>query len=92
MAQKRLQLRITGIVQGVCFRAYTQDEAIGLGLTGWVRNCRDGSVEVVAEGPQEALERLASWCDHGPPSAQVFQVERRWGEPTGEFRRFTISH
>jgi acylphosphatase len=91
MPEKRLQLRITGIVQGVCFRASTQDEAVGLGLRGWVRNRADGSVEVVAEGPEEALQRLAGWCDHGPPGARVSEVERRWDEPTGEFRRFVIT-
>ena len=89
--QKRLQLHITGVVQGVAFRYYTLDEATRLGLTGWVRNNRDGSVEVVAEGPRPALEELAAWCDHGPPSAQVLRAERRWSNATGEFQRFSIA-
>ncbi len=78
-------------MQGVCFRACTQDEASRLGVTGWVRNCADGSVEVLAEGSEQALEELAAWCHRGPPGARVFEVERRWGEPSGEFRRFSIT-
>jgi acylphosphatase len=91
MSQKQLHLRITGLVQGVCFRAYTQDEALRLGLTGWVRNRHDGSVELVAEGPEVALSELASWCEHGPPAAHVTGVERRWSEATGELGRFHIA-
>jgi acylphosphatase len=92
MEQKRLELRITGIVQGVAFRYYTQDEGTQLALTGFVRNLHDGSVEVVAEGLEPALEELATWCGHGPPSAQVLEVQRRWRPATGEFKRFFIAH
>jgi len=92
MEPRRLELCISGVVQGVAFRYYTRDEAARLGLKGFVRNLRDGSVEVVAEGPEEALDELATWCDHGPPSARVFEVQRRWGVATGEFERFFIAH
>jgi len=88
---KRLRLKIVGLVQGVAFRAYARDEATRLGVTGWVRNCSDGAVEVIAEGPEEALNILGSWCEHGPPLAQVLRVDRTWSEPTGEFQRFTIA-
>jgi acylphosphatase len=88
---RRLRLTITGLVQGVCFRAYTQDEAQRLGVTGWVRNRSDGSVEVLAEGTEEALAALAAWCEHGPPHAEVSSVRRSWDEATGEFERFTIA-
>ena len=91
MAKKRLQLRITGLVQGVCYRAYTQEEVTRLGLTGWVRNRADGSVEVCAEGTEESLNLLAAWCEHGPPHAEVIGVDRRLSEATGEFGRFTIA-
>jgi len=91
MATRRLELRVSGRVQGVCFRAYTQDEAVRLGLTGWVANCGDGSVEVVAEGDEHQLNALAMWCEHGPPSARVTSVDQRWAEATGEFSRFSIS-
>ncbi len=92
MDRKRLELRITGIVQGVAFRYYTRDEATRLALTGFVRNLPDGSVEVVVEGPEPALLELAAWCQHGPPSAEVFDVQRRWAAATGEFHRFFIAH
>jgi acylphosphatase len=91
MAPRRMQLRIQGIVQGVCYRAASQREAVRLGLTGWVANREDGSVELVAEGEQAALEELATWCRRGPPHAQVFDVDQRWAEPSGELTRFTIS-
>jgi acylphosphatase len=88
--RKRLQLKITGLVQGVCYRAYAQEEATRLGLAGWVCNRPDGSVEVCAEGPEEALNMLASWCEHGPPHSEVIAVDRRWGDATGEYQRFSI--
>jgi acylphosphatase len=91
MCAKRLHLRITGIVQGVCFRAYTRDEARRLGVTGWVRNREDGSVELVAEGAEAALAELAVWCEHGPPSAEVHRTQPDWSEATGEFDRFFIA-
>lgn len=90
MATRRLELRITGVVQGVCFRAYTKEEATRLGLSGWVRNRLDGSVELCAEGSEEALAELAAWCEHGPVHAEVASVERSWGEATGEHRGFAI--
>ena len=84
----RIHLRIHGQVQGVFFRASTEVEARRLGLTGWVRNCPDGSVEVVAEGPRARLEDLVAWCRHGPPRAQVDHVEIEWSAATGEFSGF----
>lgn len=62
---------VRGRVQGVYFRQSTADEATRLGVEGWVRNCADGSVEGVAAGPAEALERLREWLCHGPPAARV---------------------
>jgi acylphosphatase len=87
---QRLRVVVTGRVQGVGFRYATLDEARRLGLTGWVRNCRDGSVELVAEGPRQRLERLLIWCHDGPSGALVSNAEAQWNEPTGEFRSFTI--
>ena len=63
---KRLSATVHGHVQGVAFRANTQAEAGRLGLTGWVKNHWDGSVKLVAEGPDSALHRLAAWLEHGP--------------------------
>jgi len=67
----RAQLRIVGRVQGVYFRASACQEGQSLGLAGWVRNCPDGSVEIVAEGTRANLEQLIAWCHRGPPGARV---------------------
>lgn len=69
-----LHLRIVGMVQGVGYRYALQDEASRLGLTGWVRNRRDGSVEAVVQGSQEAVDALAAWARRGPPAARVSNV------------------
>jgi len=88
--QARVRLRIQGRVQGVFFRATTMEEAIRLGLKGWVRNCPDGSVEAVAEGAKEKLEELVRWCRHGPPGARVHDVALQWEDFQDEFVDFRI--
>lgn len=88
----RIHLIISGRVQGVFFRAYTEQEARRLKLTGWVKNLRDGKVETMAEGEKEALEEFKKWCQHGPPAAHVTQVEIAWETATGEFKDFTVRH
>ncbi|MBI1813984.1 MAG: acylphosphatase [Deltaproteobacteria bacterium] len=88
----RLQLVITGRVQGVGFRYAVLDEARRLQVAGWVRNRRDGSVEVIAEGSRGRLEQLAVWCHDGPRGALVSHVETNWGEASGEFHEFSIRH
>ena len=75
----RLSAIITGRVQGVSFRYYTQAYATQLGLAGWVKNLPDGSVAVWAEGPRADLEKLHQWLQHGPPAARVHQVQVEWG-------------
>jgi acylphosphatase len=89
---KRVHLRITGLVQGVFFRAYTRDKARSLGLSGWVRNRADGSVEAVAEGPEDEIGQLVAWCDQGSPSSRVERVEQSWEEARGEFEGFSIRY
>jgi acylphosphatase len=69
------RIRVTGRVQGVWYRGWTVDAARALGLSGWVRNRRDGSVEILAEGPEAALDALVGHCRQGPPAAQVERVE-----------------
>jgi acylphosphatase len=86
----RLTAIVTGLVQGVNFRWFTQRRASELGLVGYVRNRSDGSVEFVAEGPREVLERLLDFARVGPSSAVVENVESKWDASTGEFRRFDI--
>jgi acylphosphatase len=71
-----IRLVITGRVQGVGYRWWARGEARRLGLDGWVRNRRDGSVELVAAGPVAAVAELAERCWRGPASAQVLGVDR----------------
>ncbi len=70
-----LRLRIYGRVQGVGFRHYMTREARRRGVSGWVRNRVDGTVEAVAQGSREAVDGLIAWAQHGPPSAHVTNVE-----------------
>jgi acylphosphatase len=87
----RARFRVTGLVQGVFYRQSTADEATRLGLSGAVRNLPDGSVEVVAEGPRDAVLRLAAFCQQGPPAARVEGVEVVWEPPTGEGPGFVVA-
>jgi acylphosphatase len=80
------RLRIHGVVQGVGFRYALQREAIRLGLSGWVRNRRDGTVEAVVAGPAGAVEAIVAWSRHGPPSARVEAVDVR--DEEGRFEGF----
>ncbi len=67
---------ISGKVQGVWFRASTQDKAKELGLTGWARNLPDGRVEVIACGDKDKVDQLHEWLKHGPELARVSEVIR----------------
>lgn len=89
---RRVHITVSGRVQGVFFRANTQEVAQRLGLVGYVRNLPDGRVEVVAEGDEEALRKLIDWCHEGPSLARVERVEVRWENPTGEFSGFHIRY
>jgi acylphosphatase len=74
----KVQLVVTGRVQGVFFRQSTRDVASQLGLSGWVRNQNDGSVALEAVGPRSAVEKLIDWTRKGPPSARVDNVAVEW--------------
>jgi acylphosphatase len=87
----RVRLRIEGSVQGVFFRASAEAQANRLGATGWVRNCPDGSVELLAEGEKEKIDDLVVWCRHGPRGARVENVRVEWEEYTAEFSSFRIT-
>jgi acylphosphatase len=80
---KSVQARVSGRVQGVSFRWYTQEQAARLGVRGWVRNEPDGSVLVHAEGEAEAVDALVEWCRQGPALARVSHVVVREAPPTG---------
>lgn len=86
----RVRLVIEGRVQGVWFRDSTRREAEALGVYGWVRNRRDGTVEVLAEGPEDRVRKLVAWCHQGPPSARVTRVHESPEQWTGEFNSFQI--
>ncbi|HBX69642.1 MAG TPA: acylphosphatase [Chloroflexi bacterium] len=88
--QMRLHAVVEGRVQGVGFRYFTQERAVFLGLTGWVRNRWDGTVEVVAEGPQADIEILLKALQRGPRAGTTQNVKFDWLEATGEFSSFRI--
>ena len=88
--QARLHARVRGRVQGVSFRYYTQEEALRLGLSGWVRNLHDGAVEVTAEGPRAALEQLLAFLQRGPTAARVTKVQTEWSPAGGDLGAFDI--
>jgi acylphosphatase len=81
---------ITGRVQGVGFRFFTEDQARREGLHGWVRNLADGSVEIMAEGDAEAVERFERRVRHGPPGARIEQIEVDHVAPIGNATGFSI--
>ncbi|MBN1679935.1 MAG: acylphosphatase [Anaerolineae bacterium] len=88
----RLHAIVHGRVQGVNFRYYTQLEAARLGLTGWVRNCWDDTVETVAEGPLPALKTFEHFLNRGPSTARVERVDVTYGEASGSFGGFSIRY
>jgi acylphosphatase len=90
MGLKQVQLFVRGRVQGVYFRASTQREAKRLGLTGWVKNRPDGSVEILAEGEEDELKELIGWANRGPSAARVERVDVRWRSFAGDFADFRI--
>lgn len=77
----RVRLTIRGRVQGVFYRKTACEQANLLGLSGWVRNMPDGSVESFAVGSKEKLESYIHWCKQGPPHASVDSVDAQWKEP-----------
>jgi acylphosphatase len=79
----RCRVRVFGRVQGVWFRGATQRRARRLGLSGWVRNREDGSVEAVFEGGRAAVEAAVAFCRAGPPGARVERVDRCDETPEG---------
>lgn len=89
---KRGHFVVKGMVQGVCYRMYACDEARRLGLRGWVRNLTDGSVEIIAEGEENALNEFFGWCRRGPSYAHVTEVKEEYADATGKFDSFRITY
>ncbi len=82
---------ISGRVQGVFFRMETKRAADRFGVSGWVRNKRDGTVEAIFEGDQDKVDAVLEWCYEGPPSAKVTDVKVEWQDYAGEYQRFDVT-
>ncbi|HEY5595718.1 MAG TPA: acylphosphatase [Candidatus Bipolaricaulota bacterium] len=90
MELKRAHVVVSGVVQGVSFRAYAKAKAVELSLAGFVRNLPDGDVEVVLEGPGAQVELMIAWCHRGAPLAHVENVVVDWQPYQGEYQGFSI--
>jgi acylphosphatase len=88
----RISVVVHGRVQGVAFRHHTCRRALELGVTGWVRNLPDGSVEGLFEGNDPAVKALVDWCRQGPPASRVDRVELCEQAYGGEFADFNIRY
>ena len=85
---KRFHILVSGRVQGVFFRTNTVEVARKLRIKGWIRNLKDGRVEIVAEGGKENLDKLVEWLKDGPVLAKVVDLVIEEEKPTGEFDNF----
>ena len=92
MEKVRARVIIEGRVQGVFFRHHTEEMALKLGITGWVKNRRDGRVEAVFEGDRDRVDQIIQWCHRGPSEARVTKVDLTWGNYTGEFEDFSVTY
>jgi acylphosphatase len=89
---KRIHVIVEGRVQGVFFRAFTRDEALRLGLSGWVRNRPNGSVEALVEGEKSAVEKMVHWFHQGSPNSIVEKVQFTEETPVGDTDTFEIHY
>jgi acylphosphatase len=92
MDKVRAHILISGRVQGVFFRDYTQRAAQEREIIGWVMNTRDGRVEAVLEGEKEKVEDMIRWCHQGSPHSRVTEVSVDWEEYSGEFEDFSVKY
>ena len=88
--KSRVRAFVSGNVQRVFFRSFTKSEAASLEIHGWVRNLRDGRVEVLAEGNKCALDELLGRIREGSPGARVEKVDVMWGKHVGDLNGFKI--
>ena len=87
---ERAHVYVSGQVQGVFFRDATRQKARELGLGGWVRNLPDGRVEVLFEGPSDAVRQAVQWCEGGTPEADVENVDADFEEAKGDLAGFEV--
>ncbi len=92
MSSIRRRVIITGIVQGVWFRARTREAAVQAGVSGWVRNLQNGSVEAVFEGEEKRVEQAVNWCYSGSPGSRVDKVQVMVEDHSGEFDGFEVTY
>ena len=92
MEKARAYLFIEGRVQGVFYRAFIRELAYNLGLNGWVKNLRDGRVEVVFEGEKELIDKAIKECYVGPPGARVTDIDVRWETFIGDQKGFSVRY
>jgi acylphosphatase len=92
MANARAHLLIRGRVQGVFYRAFTEDTAQSLNLKGWVRNTPGGDVEAVLEGDKKAIQEAIDKCHQGPPASNVTDIDVSWEDFKGEFPSFSVKY
>ena len=88
----RIHIWVTGRVQGVGFRAFVQQSGVLFNLTGWVRNVGYDTVETVAEGPRERLEKFAEAVKTGPRAGRVEEARIEWETARGEFQNFGVKY
>jgi len=89
---KHVSIKISGFVQGVFFRYYSKEMAESIGITGWVSNQDDGSVQIEAEGDEEQISRFIAWCQHGPRGARVDKVETSFSPLLQQYSGFRITY
>ncbi len=90
---KSVNITVSGRVQGVGFRFFTQSTAVKLKITGWVKNLSNGDVEIYAEGNEETLKNFILIIKKGPPLSRVLNIEEVWSDiPEREFNSFTIKY
>jgi len=89
---KRINIIVHGNVQGVFFRSNTKKMAESLGLNGYAKNMPDGTVEVVAEGPEDKLKQLIEFCKNGPEAAEVSKIDVKFEKASNEFDGFEVRY
>ena len=90
--KKRAHVIISGRVQGVFFRMETHKAAQLYGVSGWVKNKADGTVEALFEGDKTSVDLILEWCRKGSPPAKVEKTEVNWEDYTAEFEEFNITY
>ena len=92
LMKKNVHVIISGRVQGVWFRANTRQKAEQLGITGWVRNTKEGNVEAIFEGEENQVNEMIQWCYRGPPLAKIKKVEIINQNTTNNYNEFSIKY